>query len=52
MRQPRPAARFEATPAAIRRGAPQLGEHSDELLGELGLEADAIATLRSEGIIG
>jgi crotonobetainyl-CoA:carnitine CoA-transferase CaiB-like acyl-CoA transferase len=52
MRQPRPAARFDATPAAIRRGAPQLGEHSDELLGELGFDGAAIAALRSEGIVG
>jgi crotonobetainyl-CoA:carnitine CoA-transferase CaiB-like acyl-CoA transferase len=52
MRQPRPAARFDATPAAIRRGAPQLGEHSAELLGELGFDGAAIAALRSEGIVG
>ena len=51
MRQPRPAARFDVTPAAIRRPAPLLGEHSDEVLGELGLGADAIAALRREGVV-
>ncbi len=51
MRQPRPAARFDATPAGIRRAAPLLGEHSDELLGELGLDAGAIASLRREGVV-
>lgn len=27
-----PAARFEPTPAELRKGAPLLGEHSDEIL--------------------
>jgi crotonobetainyl-CoA:carnitine CoA-transferase CaiB-like acyl-CoA transferase len=51
MRQPRPAARFDATPAGIRRAAPLLGEHSDEVLRELGLGADAIAALRRDGVV-
>jgi crotonobetainyl-CoA:carnitine CoA-transferase CaiB-like acyl-CoA transferase len=51
MRQPRPAARFDATPAGIRRPAPLLGEHSDELLAEFGLAADAIAALRRDGVV-
>lgn len=36
LRQARPAARFSATPAAIRRGAPALGEHTAEVLAEIG----------------
>lgn len=32
--------------------APRLGQHSDELLGELGLDAAAIAQLREQGVIG
>ena len=36
LRQTRPAARFSATPAGIRFGAPALGEHTDEVLAELG----------------
>ena len=34
LRQARAAARFSATPTAIRSGAPALGEHTDEVLGE------------------
>lgn len=49
IRQPRPAARFDRTPAAMQRHAPTLGEHSDEILMELGLDA---ATLRAEGVVG
>src|SRR5437763_4107604 len=36
LRQARNAARFSATPAAIRRPAPRLGEHTDEILAEAG----------------
>ncbi len=51
VRQPRPAARFERTPAEIRRPAPLLGEHSDELLAELGLALDEIAQLREAQVV-
>ena len=37
LRQARPAARFDRTPAASQIGAPVLGEHTHELLGEIGL---------------
>ena len=40
--------RLSRTPAAIRRPAPTLGEHNDEVYGALGLDA---AELRSEGVI-
>jgi len=43
IRQPRPAARFDRTPAAIGRPAPVLGEHSAELLAEVGLSAAELA---------
>ncbi|MBV1796520.1 CoA transferase [Siccirubricoccus sp. G192] len=36
IRQARPAARFERTPAEIRRPAPAIGEHTSEILAELG----------------
>ena len=52
LRQARHAARFEATPASIRRGAPRLGEHTDEVLAELGLEHSEIDELRSSRAIG
>jgi crotonobetainyl-CoA:carnitine CoA-transferase CaiB-like acyl-CoA transferase len=51
LRQTRAAARFEA-PMLVRRGAPRLGEHSQEILRELGLAEEAIAALRQERIIG
>lgn len=49
MRQPRPAARFEDTPSSIRRPAPDLGEHTDEVLAEVGYSAAEIAALRESG---
>jgi crotonobetainyl-CoA:carnitine CoA-transferase CaiB-like acyl-CoA transferase len=51
LRQARNAARFERTPASIRRGAPALGEHTDELLAEAGYSAADIAGLRADGVI-
>ena len=52
MRQPRPAARFEATPSELRRPAPGHGEHSAELLAELGLDSSEIDSLRADGVLG
>jgi len=52
LQQARHAARFEATPASIRLGAPRLGEHTEELLAELGLARSDIDGLRSAGVIG
>ncbi len=43
LRQTRAAARFSATPTGIRRGAPGLGEHTREILTELGY-ADALTS--------
>ncbi|MCZ6823954.1 MAG: CoA transferase, partial [Deltaproteobacteria bacterium] len=51
-RIPRPVASFEATPATLRRPAPALGEHTDELLAELGLPEGEIHELRAEGVLG
>jgi crotonobetainyl-CoA:carnitine CoA-transferase CaiB-like acyl-CoA transferase len=42
-----PPIRFERTPASIDRHAPRLGEHTDEVLGELGLSPAAIEQLRA-----
>jgi crotonobetainyl-CoA:carnitine CoA-transferase CaiB-like acyl-CoA transferase len=49
LRQTRSAARFSATPASIRFGAPALGEHTDAILGELGYSTAEIAALKGFG---
>jgi len=51
MREPRPPVCFEGTPAAIQRPAPDLGQHSDEILGELGLSPAQVSELRGAGVI-
>lgn len=52
LRQARPAARFDVTPPEMRRGAPRLGEHTDEVLGENGFSGEEVAALRAEAIVG
>jgi crotonobetainyl-CoA:carnitine CoA-transferase CaiB-like acyl-CoA transferase len=42
---------MSATPGTIRRRAPLLGEHTDEVLAEIGLDADRVADLRARQII-
>jgi len=50
MRQPRPAARFEKTPATSGAPAPGLGQDTDDILAEIGL-GDRIAELRRTGVV-
>jgi crotonobetainyl-CoA:carnitine CoA-transferase CaiB-like acyl-CoA transferase len=50
LRQPRHPARFGATPAAVGGPAPTLGQHTDELLAELGRAAE-IDDLRARHVI-
>ena len=52
VRHPRHPAQFGATPAMLAGRAPMLGEHTDEVLAELGVDADRIAGLRASGVIG
>ncbi len=42
---------MNASPWSIRRPAPLLGQHSDEILTELGMSDSDIESLRSEGVI-
>jgi crotonobetainyl-CoA:carnitine CoA-transferase CaiB-like acyl-CoA transferase len=51
LRQARAAARFSRTPPEIRRGAPRLGEHTEEILADLGYSAEEIAELRKDSVI-
>lgn len=51
LRQPRHPARFAETPAALGGPAPTLGQHTDELLAELGYDDVAIAALRGAGTV-
>ena len=41
---------LERTPSTIARAAPRRGEHSEEILGELGLTAQALEQLKSKGV--
>jgi crotonobetainyl-CoA:carnitine CoA-transferase CaiB-like acyl-CoA transferase len=43
--------KLSGTPGSIRRPAPTLGQHTDEVLGELGLTAAEIARLRAERVV-
>jgi crotonobetainyl-CoA:carnitine CoA-transferase CaiB-like acyl-CoA transferase len=46
------AIKMSDTPGSIRRAAPLSGEHTDEVLKDLGLVSDEIARLRDQGVIG
>jgi formyl-CoA transferase len=41
---------LERTPSRIVRAAPRRGEHTEEVLGELGLGADDLARMKSSGV--
>jgi crotonobetainyl-CoA:carnitine CoA-transferase CaiB-like acyl-CoA transferase len=48
VREPRPAARFSSTPARVGDFAPSAGQHSDDVVAEIGLDPVA---LRAAGVI-
>ncbi len=43
--------RFHSTPTSLRRRPPQLGEHSDEILNEIGYDAEQISRLRADAAV-
>lgn len=43
--------RLSATPGEIRRRAPTLGEHTDEILSSIGYDSAAVGALREKGIV-
>jgi formyl-CoA transferase len=44
--------KLSATPATFSGGGPALGEHTREVLRELGYEDEAIDALRTKGVVG
>ncbi len=44
--------KLSATPVQLRRAPPLLGQHTDEVLAELGLSPDETAALRAQGVLG
>ncbi len=43
--------RFDATPTSVRRHAPLIGEHGDEVLSEVGYTQEEVAALRETGAL-
>ena len=52
MRQPRPPVQFGGTPNSHRYTSPEVGEHTVEVLSELGLEIEDMQALARQGAIG
>ena len=52
VRQARPAARFSETPSEINGPSPKLGEHSLELLAQLGYADEDAQALLNDGVVG
>jgi len=44
--------RLSATPPVLRHAPPALGQHTDEVLAEMGLDAATVAALRAQGVVG
>jgi CoA:oxalate CoA-transferase len=51
LRMLRPAPRFGETRSQLRRNPPRLGEHSDEILREIGCSPGEIDRLRAAGVV-
>ncbi len=51
MRVPRPVGDLDRTPVALVHPAPLLGQHTDEVLRELGCSTARLAELRAAGVI-
>ena len=51
IRTAKPPAKFSKTPTALTRHAPGKGEHTDEILRQLGLESSEIDELRKQNIV-
>ncbi len=52
LRGPAPIVQMSSTPTRVQRAAPALGEHSDEVLCELGFSAAEVEAFRLKGLVG
>jgi formyl-CoA transferase len=43
--------RLTGTPPVLRNAPPTLGQHTDEVLAQLGFDAQRIAALRASGVV-
>ncbi|MBU2410228.1 MAG: CoA transferase, partial [Gammaproteobacteria bacterium] len=43
--------RLQATPPVLRRAPPALGQHTDEVLAEMGVDPERLAALRAAGVV-
>ena len=43
--------KFSDTPAAVRRPPPLLGEHTDEVLSQLGYSTEQIAAMHADNVV-
>ena len=50
--QPAPSPRFSATPARLELPPPAVGEHTDEVLADLGLSDEDVLKLHESGVVG
>jgi alpha-methylacyl-CoA racemase len=48
---PHPAPRFSRTPVGVTTAPSKPGEHTDEILGELGYDAAKVRALRDAGVV-
>jgi crotonobetainyl-CoA:carnitine CoA-transferase CaiB-like acyl-CoA transferase len=49
---PAPIVRMSGTPTRIQRASPVLGEHTDEVMREVGLSGEEVERLRGLGVVG
>ena len=47
-----PAVKFSRTPTRVRKAAPSIGEHTEEILQEIGMDSETRHRLAETGIIG
>ena len=52
VRQMGPMLQMSETPLRVQGPSPTLGEHTDEVLRDLGYAEDAIASMRDRGVLG